>query len=116
MLILNQDVFGNKQNGPGVGVVCTAGNAQIADLTNNTKVNVTTVAAKTYMIFAPMIGIVVVGQAADPKTVANIAGIIPPGGTLIIKATGTTLQLYCKDSADDYGSDFDGTAYVVLID
>lgn len=109
------DYDGNKQAGPGTGLSCTAGDAQSIDLANNAVANATTVIGTLYVIFAPMVGVVAVGQGADPDTDANVVAVIPPGGSLRIKATAVTIRLYCKDTTDGYGSDFDGTAYVLKV-
>ncbi len=97
------------------GLICDAGEAQKADLTNGDVVSVTVVVGEEYLIFAPATGIVVVGQGVDPNTITNITGVIPPGGILKIKATNVALKLYCADTEEDYGTDFNGSAYVVKV-
>lgn len=96
------------------GIICEAGDAQIVALVNGAKADATVVIGEEYRVFAPMIGIVALGYS-DPNTVGNIIGIIPPGGFLDIKVTATTLMLICEDTTDDYGTDFDGNAYLVKL-
>ncbi len=95
-------------------LLCEAGDAQIIDLANGAKADATVVVGQEYRIFAPMIGIVALGYS-DPATVGNVVGVIGPGGWLDIKPTATTLMLICQDTTDDYGTDFDTSAYVVKI-
>ncbi len=97
------------------GIICDAGDAQKADLTNGDVASITVVVDEEYLVFAPIIGVVVVGQGVDPDTATNIIGVIPPGGILKIKATNVALKLYCADTEEDYGTDFDGSAYVVKV-
>ncbi len=95
-------------------ILCEAGAAQIIDLANATKADATVVVGQEYRIFAPVIGAVALGYS-DPATVGNVIGVIGPGGWLDIKPTATTLMLVCIDTTDDYGTDFDASAYVVKI-
>lgn len=96
------------------GLICDAGDAQKVALAGGAKADVTVIVGEKYRIFAPMMGIVTLGYS-DPDTVGNIIGIIPPGGFIDIKMTATTLMLLCEDTTDNYGTDMDGTAYLVKI-
>ncbi len=96
------------------GLLCRAGDAQIVACVNGAKADATLVITERYRIFAPMVGIVVIGLS-DPATVGNIIGVIPPGGFIDYTATATTLMIAIRDTLDDYGSDMDANVYVVKI-
>ena len=96
------------------GLICKTGDAQIVIFNNGTKVDVPVVIKEKYRIFAPMVGVVALGYS-DPDIVGNIFGVIPPGGFLDITATATTLMLICKDTTDEYGTDYGASAYLIKL-
>ncbi len=97
------------------GLVCKAGDAQVAASVDGAKADVTVVVGETYRVFAPMVGITVVGQGVDPATVGNVTAVIPPGGFMDIKATNVTMMVAVIDTVSTFGTSFDATAYVVKI-
>ena len=96
------------------GIICEAGDAQAVESTDWVKVDATLVSGEEYLIFAPMNGVTVIGLA-DPTTVGNIIGVIPPGGFLKYKATAVTLMIACVDTGTALGTSFDGTIYCVKV-
>ena len=97
----------------GTGVLAEAGNILEADMASAAKADVTVVVDEIYRIVAPMIGTIVFAFGADPTTIANATGIVPPGGWVDVVATNTTLSISCKDTTASYGTNYDCTAYVV---
>ena len=103
---------------PGIwpnGILCRAGQAQVAASVDGAKADVTVVVGETYRVFAPMVGITVVGQGLDPATVGNVTAVIPPGGFMDIKATNVTMMIAVIDTVSSFGTGLDATAYIVKI-
>ncbi len=97
------------------GIICELGDAQVAASVDGAKADVTVVVGELYRVFAPMVGITVVGQGADPATVGNVIAVVPPGGFVDIKATNVTMMVAVVDTVTTFGTSFDSTAYVVKL-
>ena len=97
------------------GIICETGDAQVAACVDGAKADVTVVVGEVYRVFAPAIGITVMGQGVDPATVGNVAAVIPPGGFVDIKATNVTMMIAVIDTVSTFGTSFDATAYVVKL-
>lgn len=97
------------------GIICEVGDAQVAASVGGAKADVTVVVGEVYRVFAPLVGITVVGQGVDPATVGNVTAVIPPGGFVDIKATNVTMMIAVVDTVATFGTSFDATAYVVKI-
>lgn len=95
-------------------VVCEAGDAQVAASVDGAKADVTVVVGEEYRIFAPAVGITVVGYS-DPATVGNVLAVIGANGWLDFKPIATTIMIAVVDTVATFGTSFDATAYVVKI-
>ena len=94
-------------------IICDAGDAQEIVLFNGADGTATLVVGERYRIFAGH-GTVGIGYVT-PATAANVTGVIGAWGWMDHVATGTSLLLNCPDTTDDFGTDFDSTAYVVKV-
>lgn len=95
-------------------IICEAGDAQIAASVDGAKADVAVVVGQEYRIFAPAVGITVVGYS-DPTTAGNVIAVIGANGWLDLKPTATTIMIAVVDTVATFGTSFDATAYVVKI-